>query len=136
MPKNAGLDGIAWWTEIPSGNPAIHPHHRARGETRFARREIERGGDDLFGSAAALERGRAVELVLLGPRLADIGEEAAGRDRVHPHLGPVLESEGLGDRIERGLGAGIRCDLWPGPQRTRAGDVDDRSALARRHAAA
>ena len=74
--------------------------------------------------------------MLLAPRLGYVGEETTRRDGVDPHLRPVLEGEGLGDGIERGLGAGIRCDLRARPECAGARDIDDRAALARRHAAA
>ena len=70
----------------------------------------ERRGHDLLRLPLRCKRRCRVEFVLLAPRLGDVGQEAAGRDRVDPDLGPVLEGEGLGDGVERRL-AGIGRDL-------------------------
>src|SRR6478735_5828770 len=44
-----------------SGNSSVDTDQRGRGEARRARGKIERGGDDLLGPAAALQRRRRVE---------------------------------------------------------------------------
>ena len=67
------------------------------------------------------------------PRLADIGHERPGHDRVATHGRAEGAGQPRSERVEAGLRRRVGQHVRARPDGGRAGDVDDRPACARGH---
>ena len=98
-------------------NAAVRPDDRPGGVARRIRCQKQSGADDFGGLAQSLEREalRTLRRRRDVPGLADVGQERAGHQGVDAHSRPQRQREAFRQRVETGLGRGVRQLLGPRP---------------------